>query len=76
MSVEPGRSGQAFIEESIDRISKVKEMIADRDIIIEVDGGINESNISKVIDAGAEFLVMGSAFYSARDKKKLLKMVK
>lgn len=72
MSVEPGKSGQSFIENSIDRIKKLKEMIAERRVIIEVDGGINEKTYKDVVDAGATFLVMGSAFYNANDKYKLL----
>lgn len=72
MSVEPGESGQKFIEDSLIKISDTKKIIADRNIIIEVDGGINEDNYKDVISAGGEFLVMGSAFYNAKDKKKLL----
>ena len=75
MSVEPGMSGQKFIEDSLDRLKETKEMVGSRDIIIEVDGGINEDNIQSVIDAGAKFLVMGSAFYNSKDKEKLLKKI-
>ena len=72
MSVEPGKSGQSFIEESIEKIKKAKELIGDKNIVLEVDGGINENNFQKVIDAGADFLVMGSAFYNSKNKEKLL----
>ena len=75
MSVEPGKSGQQFIEGSIEKIKKAKELIAKKNVIIEVDGGINESNFKSVIDAGAEFLVMGSAFYNSKNKSKLLSNV-
>lgn len=75
MSVEPGKSGQDFIESSIERIEKANKMIGGRDIILEVDGGINEKNIKSVINAGAKFLVMGSAFYKSKDKTKLLKIL-
>lgn len=75
MSVEPGKSGQIFIPESLDKIRKTKDLIGDRRVIIEVDGGINEDNYKEVINSGAEFLVMGSAFYNAKDKKKLLNKI-
>ena len=75
MSVEPGKSGQKFIQESIDKIKKAKELIKGKDIILEVDGGINLVNFKEVIEAGAEFLVMGSAFYNEKNKSMLLKAI-
>lgn len=72
MSVEPGKSGQKFIENSIEKIKTTKQLIGDNRVIIEVDGGINEENAKSVINAGAEFLVMGSAFYNSKDKLGLL----
>ena len=47
----------------------------DKNIIIEVDGGINLDNYKKVIEAGAEFLVMGSAFYNSKNKSGLLNKI-
>ncbi len=77
MSVEPGRSGQEFIPESLDKIRTLKEIAKKNkfNIKIEVDGGINLNNMKSVIDAGANMLVMGSAFYNAKDKKKMLKAI-
>ena len=75
MSVEPGKSGQTFIEESLEKIAETKKLIEGKNIIIEVDGGINENNYKKVIEFGAEFLVMGSAFYNNKDKIKLLNKI-
>jgi ribulose-phosphate 3-epimerase len=72
MSVEPGKSGQKFIESSLEKINDVKCLVGNRNIIIEVDGGINLDNYKKIISAGAEFLVMGSAFYNETDKSTLL----
>jgi len=63
MSINPGRPNQAFIEETIDRIKEVKEMIGDRDIQIEVDGGIDEHTASKCIEAGASMIVIGSYLF-------------
>ncbi|MGN0960598.1 MAG: ribulose-phosphate 3-epimerase [Christensenellales bacterium] len=75
MSVEPGKGGQEFIESSIQKIKDIKLLCGDRRVIIEVDGGINESNYAKIINAGAEFLVMGKGFYSNKNRKALLNMI-
>ena len=75
MSVEPGKSGQKFIESSLEKIKTTKQLIGDNRVIIEVDGGINEENAKSVINAGAEFLVMGSAFYNSKDRQGLLNSI-
>ncbi len=59
MSVNPGFQGQAFIEESVDRIKELRSLIPNA--IIEVDGGINLDNIKKVARAGADLICVGSA---------------
>ena len=48
MSVEPGFGGQKFIENTYNRIKEIKEMIKDKNILLEVDGGINNSNIKSL----------------------------
>lgn len=65
MSVEPGFGGQAFQEASIDRIRQLKRAIArtGREVLIEVDGGINDQTAAKVLEAGAEVLVAGSYIF-------------
>ena len=75
MSVVPGKSGQSFIEGSLEKIKDVKCLVENRDIIIEVDGGINLDNYKSVVDAGATFLVMGNAFYKSDNRSKLLEKV-
>lgn len=70
MSVEPGFGGQAFIESSVGKIKKAREMFPD--VIIEVDGGINETTARSVVEAGADVLVAGSAIMFARDKKEAI----
>jgi ribulose-phosphate 3-epimerase len=75
MSVEPGKSGQVFIDDALDKIRDTKILCKDRNIIIEVDGGINLKNYKAIVDAGAEFLVMGSAFYKESDRAKLLSKI-
>ncbi len=65
MSVNPGFGGQKFIEYSLDKIAEVKELSEkyNKDLLIQVDGGIDVSNIKKVVDAGANVIVAGSAVF-------------
>ena len=63
MSVNPGFGGQKFISSSIDKIKAIRNLVGDRDIKIQVDGGINDKTSSKVIEAGADVLVAGSAIF-------------
>ena len=64
MTVNPGFGGQVFIESSLDKIRLVKELINDKPIKIQVDGGINKVTAPKVIDAGANVIVAGSAIFN------------
>ena len=65
MSVNPGWGGQVFIEESYEKIRQLKSLIETfgREVIIEVDGGINLENVDQVIKAGANFVVAGSSIF-------------
>ncbi|QLY81978.1 ribulose-phosphate 3-epimerase [Clostridium intestinale] len=65
MSVNPGFGGQKFIEYSLNKIAEVKELSEkyNKDLLIQVDGGIDASNIKKVVDAGANVIVAGSAVF-------------
>lgn len=65
MSVNPGFGGQKFIPTSLDKLRRLREMIVMRGLQtrIEIDGGIDGSNIREVVDAGAEIIVAGSAVY-------------
>lgn len=65
MSVNPGFGGQKYIESCTRKIRELRQMITDRglDIDIEVDGGIKLDNVQKVLDAGANVIVAGSAVF-------------
>ena len=76
MSVEPGYSGQVFMESTFSRLNEARDMIADRDIIIQVDGGVNRDNYKEILKAGANCLVIGSAFFRDRDPKEWVKLIK
>lgn len=65
MTVEPGLGGQAFIPKSEERLKKVKELVKNRDILLEVDGGINNKTITKVKDAN--IAVVGSYITKSED---------
>ncbi len=69
MSVNPGFGGQKFIPSTLDKLRRVRELVAasDRDIRIEVDGGIKTDNIRAVADAGADTFVAGSAIFNSGD---------
>lgn len=68
MSVEPGFGGQAFIPDALDRIRDLRKLIGTRKIEISVDGGINETTIRSVADAGADIAVVGSAIFGTSDR--------
>jgi ribulose-phosphate 3-epimerase len=69
MSVNPGFGGQAFIESSLPKIELLRKRIdaSGRDIWLEVDGGVNARNIRRVVAAGADTVVAGSAVFTGGD---------
>ena len=77
MSVEPGFGGQGYIESSTERVMKIKarlkELCLQDRVLIEVDGGIKLHNAKKVIDAGADVLVAGSAVFGTDDPVQTIK---
>ena len=75
MSVNPGFGGQEFLNSSIDKIKAIKDLIGDRDINIQVDGGINDKTANKVIQAGANVLVAGSAIFKGTGLKSYKKNI-
>ena len=68
MSVNPGFGAQAFIENSLDKIEYLRKKYPDLDI--EVDGGIKLNNVQKVLDAGANVIVAGSAIFGSDNVEK------
>ncbi|CEI73737.1 MULTISPECIES: ribulose-phosphate 3-epimerase [Romboutsia] len=69
MTVNPGFGGQSFIEGMIPKIEELKKLIDDRNlnIDIQVDGGIKPTNVDKVVKAGANIIVAGSAIFNSDD---------
>lgn len=78
MTVEPGFGGQSFMEDQLEKISKVRNMCRELslDTDIQVDGGINAETAKKVIAAGADVLVAGSFVFNAEDTKAAIESLK
>ena len=76
MTVNPGFGGQSFIGASIDKIKLVSELVGIRPINIQVDGGINNEIAPKVVKAGANVLVAGSAVFKGGNIKSYEKNIK
>lgn len=72
MSVNPGYSGQTFIPKILKKINKVKKIIdkSGKNIRLEIDGGVNINNITKIAKAGADTFIMGSAIFDNKSNYK------
>ena len=78
MSVNPGFGAQKFIEHTYRKVSALKEMIATSGskALIEIDGGVNQSNARPLLDAGADVLVAGNFVFTSADPKKVIATLK
>ncbi len=78
MSVNPGFGGQTFIKSSYQRISRLKELVEQTNskALIEVDGGVDISNVENLVNAGANVLVSGSAVFKAKNPTDYIKQLK
>ena len=74
MSVYPGFGGQKFIAKSLDRMKELKKMCArcGRDILLSIDGGVNENNAADIVKAGADVLVAGNTLFSAENPGEII----
>lgn len=72
MSVEPGYGGQQFIEKTIEKITKIRNM--KKDIIISIDGGINKDNINKIKEKEVDMCVIGSYITKSNIKEKIIEL--
>ncbi|WP_348602731.1 ribulose-phosphate 3-epimerase [Mesomycoplasma hyopneumoniae] len=77
MSVEPGKGGQAFIENTYKKIEELSKIIQENNykIIIQVDGGIKDFNSKKVFDSGADVIVVGTFLAKKPTKLKIKKLI-
>jgi len=69
MSVKPGFPGQKFITEVLPKLTLARELIKEHnsDALLEIDGGVKLDNVKKIVSAGADVLVMGSALFNSAD---------
>ena len=65
MGVFPGFSGQKFLEYVLDKIVDLKKIIGNRNILIELDGGVKAANIKEIVDRGVDICVGGSSVFNA-----------
>jgi len=74
MSVEPGFGGQSFIPQSLDKISELRGLLVEHDLVtwIQVDGGISAENIAQVAAAGADTFVAGTSVFRASDRNEMI----
>ena len=78
MSVNPGFGGQLFIEHSVEKTRRLRELV-DRTgshALIEIDGGVNRETGARLVEAGADVLVAGSAVFKAADPKAEIEALK
>ncbi len=67
MTIEPGFGGQAFMDDTLPKIRRCRAAIGDRDIWLQVDGGVSDETIERAAEAGANVFVAGSAVYGDPD---------
>ena len=78
MSVNPGFGGQKFIPQSLRKVAQVRRLIdeAGTDTLLEVDGGVNLETGAKLVETGADVLVVGSFLFKANDMQALISQMK
>lgn len=78
MSVNPGFGGQAFIGSSLEKIQKLKTLANEKNpsLLIQVDGGVSESNAAALFAAGADILVAGNSVFGSPDPEKAIRSIR
>lgn len=76
MSVYAGFGGQKFIPESVQKLKDAKKLIGDRNVLLEIDGGVGEDNAKEIIAAGADVLVAGSSVFGSKNPEKVISALK
>ena len=78
MSVNPGFAAQKFIPQTFEKIKKLNDLIHKNQLntLIEVDGGVDDSNAERLFEAGANVLVAGNSIFSSSDPKAMISRLK
>ena len=76
MTVEPGFGGQKFMESMMEKVQRTRQIIGDRPIWLQVDGGISMSTIQIALEAGADTFVVGSAVFNSPEPAKMVETIR
>jgi ribulose-phosphate 3-epimerase len=78
MTVNPGRGSQEFIEACLDKIVRLRQWVSglQLDIPIQIDGGVTPDNLERLVQAGAELVVAGSAIFKSKDPAEVVRRMK
>ena len=76
MSVYAGFGGQKFIPESLDKLKQAKKLIEGKNVLLEVDGGVDETNAKDILACGVDIMVAGSAVYKSENPSKTIKILR
>jgi ribulose-phosphate 3-epimerase len=76
MSVEPGFGGQSFIKSTYEKIEQTKSLLSGKDIWLQVDGGVDESNIAQLAKAGVDTFVAGSSVFKASNRNEQIELLR
>jgi ribulose-phosphate 3-epimerase len=76
MTVEPGFGGQKFMENMMSKVKRTKQIIGDRPIWLQVDGGVSMSTIEFALEAGADTFVVGSAVFNDPDPASMVQKLR
>ncbi len=72
MTVNPGFGGQSFIESQYAKLRELRDMVGKRPIVIGADGGVSGANAARILEAGADMLVAGTAIFGQTDRRAAL----
>jgi len=78
MSVNPGFGGQSFIENTYEKVKELRALAnqKNKNLLIEIDGGVSAKNAAKLVEAGADVLVAGSAVFKSENPQKTILTLK
>lgn len=76
MTVEPGFGGQKFLDLALPKIRRTRQLIGDRPLWLQVDGGVSVETIGRCAEAGADTFVAGSAVYNAPDPDAMVRQLR
>lgn len=78
MTVEPGFGGQSFLDLTLPKIRRTRDLVSrlGKDIWVQVDGGVSDQTIERCVEAGADVFVAGSAVYSADDPDEMVRALR